>query len=325
VIIHSTFLDAERFTAMIDVIRAACVRGVRFDLLWGAEKDEETERRNAAAASEIARLVRDDRDLRGRFRVHMRTTGSHAKLILLDTTENGWVAAIGSCNWLSSPFQAVELSVVLRDQWVVADVAVALQRLVGRRGLSDDIATEMAITARDLRRGPSAGGDARVAVVVGDAHDRLIRTASSAAERRFVVGSNRLGSTARPGALLQGEFAAGRDGVKAIVLYTQTTGPLKNRHARALAEEAQVNGLTLTRTRKTPLHGKFVAWDDDDLIVTSLNWASASADPDFPWSEIGVYIHMSGIGAEALRCLEGIFPELAGERPIVDATLLRQS
>jgi cardiolipin synthase len=68
-----------------------------------------------------------------------------------------------------------------------------------------------------------------------------------------------------------------------------------------------------------------VAWDDDDLIVTSLNWASASADPDFPWSEIGVYIHMSGIGAEALRCLEGIFPELAGERPIVDATLLRQS
>jgi cardiolipin synthase len=319
VIIHSTFLDAERFALMIGTIRAACLRGVQFDLLWGAEKDEETEHRNAGAATEIARLVRDERDIRGRFRVHMRTTGSHAKLILLDTAEDGWIAGVGSCNWLSSPFQAVELSVILRDQRVVADVALAVQRLVGRRGLSDDIATEMAITARDLRRGPSTGGNAWLAVIVGDAHDQLIRTASSVAARRFVVGSNRLGSTARPGALMQGEVAAGRDGVQATVLYTQTTGPLRNRHARALAEEAQANGLTLTRTKRKPLHGKFMAWDDDDLVVTSLNWASASADPDFPWGEIGVHVHASGIAADALARLEEVFPELAGKGPLVSA------
>lgn len=320
VIIHSTFLDAQRFSVMGDLIRAACLRGVKFDLLWGAEKDEETERRNAAAASEIARLVREDKEIRGRFHVHMRTTGSHAKLILLDTAEDGWIAATGSCNWLSSPFQAVELSVVIRDQHAVADVAVALQRLVGRRGLADDIATEMAITARDLRRSSAMGGDARISIVVGDAHDRLIRAASSSAVRRFVVGSNRLGSTARPGALMQGEVAAGRNGVQARVLYTQTTGPLKNRHARALAEEAKTHGLTLTRTKKVPLHGKFVAWDDDDLIVTSLNWASASADPDFPWSEIGVHIHAPGIASTALACLEGIFPELAWDDAVVAPT-----
>ena len=320
VIIHSTFLDAQRFAVMSDLIRAACLRGVTFDLLWGAERDDETERRNAAAASEIARLVREDKDMRGRFHVHMRTTGSHAKLILLDTAEDGWIAGTGSCNWLSSPFQAVELSVVVRDQHAVADIAVALQRLVGRRGLADDIATEMAITARDLRRAPSGGGDARISIVVGDSHDRLIRAASSSAVRRFVVGSNRLGSTARPGALMQGEVAAGRDGVQATVLYTQTTGPLKNRHARALAEEAKAHGLTLTRTKKVPLHGKFVAWDDDDLIVTSLNWASASADPDFPWGEIGVHIHAAGIASTALVCLEGIFPELARDDDLVAAT-----
>lgn len=320
VIIHSTFLDAKRFEIMSDLIRTACLRGVRFDLLWGAEKDEETERRNGAAASEIAKLVREDKDMRGRFHVHMRTTGSHAKLILVDTSEDGWIAGVGSCNWLSSPFQAVELSVVLRDQHAVADIAVALQRLVGRRGLSDSIATEMAITARDLRRAPTAGGDARISVVVGDAHDRLIRTASSSAARRFVVGSNRLGSTARPGALMQGEVAAGRDGVQATVLYTQTTGPLKNRHARALAEEAQAHGLTLTKTKKVPLHGKFVAWDDDDLIVTSLNWASASADSDFPWSEIGVHVHRAGIASAALARLEGIFPELVKKEDLTDAT-----
>jgi cardiolipin synthase len=310
VIIHSTFLDSARFGELSDPIRAACVRGVTFDLLWGAEKDEETERRNATAASQIAKLVREDRDMRGRFRMHMRTTGSHAKLILVDTAEDGWIAGVGSCNWVSAPFQSIELTVVLRDQHAVADVAIAVQRLVGRRGLADDIATEMAITARDLRRGPASGGSARIAVVVGDHHDRLIRAASSAAQRKFVVGSNRLGSTARPGALMQGEVAGGRPGVAATVLYTQTTGPLKNRHARALAAEARQNGLTLTKTKKIPLHGKFVAWDEDDLVVTSLNWASSSADLDFPWGEIGVHVHATGIASNALARLEAIFPEL---------------
>lgn len=320
VIIHSTFLDEKRFADLSDSIRGACARGVTFDLFWGAEKDDETERRNASAAIQIANMIRADRDIRGRFRIHMQTTGSHAKLILLDTAHDGWIGAVGSCNWLSSPFNAVELTIVLRNQGVVADIAAALQRLIGRRGLADDIATEMAVVARDLRRRPEqGGGDARASVVIGDFHDRLIRTASSAASHKFVVGCHRLGSTARPGALMQGEVAAGRKGVEAIVLYTQPTGPLKRRHARALVDEARENGLTLAKTKKIPLHGKFVLWDDNDLIVTSLNWASASADPDFPWSEIGIHIHAEGIASQTLKRLEAIFPELTAGSPAVEA------
>ena len=167
--------------------------------------------------------------------------------------------------------------------------------------------------SRDLRRVSSPGGPARIAVAVGEAHDRLLRAASGAARRRIVIGSNRLGSTARPGALTPSEVAAGRSGVTATVLYTQASGPLKNRHARALAAEAAENGVRLTKTRKIPLHGKFVAWDDDDLVVTSLNWASASADPDFPLGEIGVHIQARGIAADALSRLGAIFPELGEE------------
>lgn len=310
VIIHSTFLDAARFSQLKPLIQAACVRGVTFDLLWGAEKDEETAARNGAAASQIAQIVREDRDIRGRFRIHMRTTGSHAKMILADTLNDGWIAGIGSCNWLSSPFQSVELSVLLRDQHVVADVASTLQRLTGRRGLADEIATEMAITARDMRRSPKKSGDARVSIVVGDVHDGILRTASGTAQKRFVIGSNRLGSTARPGALLQGEVAARRDGLRSIVLYTQPSGPLKNRHAQALEEEARANGVVLVKTKKIPLHGKFALWGDDHLVVTSLNWASASADPDFPWGEIGVHINAPSIASSSLSRLEAIFPML---------------
>lgn len=226
-------------------------------------------------------------------------------------TEQGWVASIGSCNWLSSPFNSVELSVVLRDPAVVADVAVALQRLVGRRGLSDNIATEMAMAARDLRGANSAYGSASVGIITGEMHDHILRSASGAANRLFCIGSNRLGSTARPGALMQSEAAAGRTGVTATILYTQPAGPLKNRHARALAAEAKSNGVRLIRTRKTTLHGKFVAWDDDDVVITSLNWASASADPDFPWGDIGVHIHMATAANVVVDRLRKIFPELA--------------
>ena len=309
-IIHSTFLDADRFAVLVDLIRSACSRGVSFDLLWGAEKDEETERRNAADAARIAALVRSARDLAGRFVTHVRTTGSHAKLILLDTPHDGWIAGVGSCNWLSSPFQSVELTVILRDQHAVADVMLALQQMVGRRGLADRIANELGLTARDLRRQPPNAGDATVRVVVGPTHERLIRTASGQARDRLVIGSHRLGSTARPGALMPGEVAAGRPGVKAVVLYTQTTGPIKNRHGRALREEAQVNGVVLAKTRKLPLHGKFIAWDQDDVVVTSLNWASASSDPDFPWGDIGVHVQGAGIASRVLARLDALFPEL---------------
>ncbi len=268
-----------------------------------------TSQSNAAQAAQIAALVRENPNLHRRFTVHMRTTGSHAKLIMADTPEDGWIAAIGSCNWLSSPFNAVELTAVLRNQHVVADVAVAIQNLVGRRGFADAVANEMGITARDLRRAAPASGDANVTVVVGDAHDRLIRAASGAAKTLFVVGSNMLGSTARPGAIMQGETAA-RQGLRPMVVYTKPTGPLKNRHTRALAEEAAQNGVSLIRTKKIPLHAKFVAWDADDLVVTSLNWASASADHDFPWGDIGVHIHAPNLAADVIARLRKILPEI---------------
>jgi cardiolipin synthase A/B len=319
-IIHSTFLNERRFEALIDDIRAACARGVTIDLLWGAERNEEAEERTAAAAAAIARIVREDPVLRGRFRVHMRTTGSHAKLLFLDT-EEGWIAAVGSCNWLWSPFHSVELSVVLRDNAVLADLAVALQRLVGRRGLADSVASEMALTARDLRRMPTGEGPARMGVIVGEAHDEAMRTASANATKMFFVGCHRLGSTARPGAIMQGEVAAARPGVTATILYTQPSGPIKNRHARVLRDEAAANGVNLVKIRKTPLHGKIVAWDDDDVIVTSLNWASASADPDFPWGDIGVHISAPGVAAATMAKLQRLFPELL-EETAADGTMV---
>ena len=114
---------------------------------------------------------------------------------------------------------------------------------------------------------------------------------------------------------MQGEVAAARSGMQAIVLYTQNSGPLKNRHGHALAEEAASQGVRLIKTKKTPLHGKVIVWDDDNVVVTSLNWASASANADFPWADIGVHIEAPPIGASTFSRLCGIFPELLDSQP----------
>lgn len=309
-ILHSTFLDLERFEALVGPIRDACRRGVRVDILWGDNDDidvEDKPRKTALVVPKIADLVRDDPELRGNVRFQMNTTGSHAKVVLLDTEYDGWMAVVGSCNWLSSPFNAVELSVILRDAHAVADVCRIVQLMTGRRGVADDLAHELAITASDLRREPERGGPDRVTLVVGTAHEGLMRRAAGTAKRRLTVGCHRLGSTARPGAILQGEAAAER-AVDVAVLYTFPAGPLKKRHARVLVEEAAANGVRLAPVGKIHLHGKFLVWDDDDVVVTSLNWTSSAVDHDAPWNDVGVHISSLGLADSVHRRLAAIYP-----------------
>lgn len=318
VIILSTFLDPEKFADLSDHFRTACRRGVKFDILWGAEYDETTEERNKKAAVQIAELVHRDPVMSSQVKVHLRSTGSHAKLLLANRDDGSWTAVVGSCNWLSAPFRAVEVSIVLRDHAVVADVLTTLQKLIGYRGIIDTsgLATELAITCRDLLRLPSAAAEngGEVGIVVGEAHDALIREASGQARRCFMVGSHKLGSVAQPGALMQGSVAAKQENLHATVLFTIPTGPIKRRHARELVKEAAKHGVHLIRLEKIPLHGKFVAWDDDNVIVTSMNWASASTDVNFPWSEVGLVIKQPGIASRLIRTMETTFEEI-GKRP----------
>ena len=109
---------------------------------------------------------------------------------------------------------------------------------------------------------------------------------------------------------MPGEVAAGRPGVTATILYTRTSGPLKNRHARELAGETIGNGGHLLMADRIPLHGKFVAWDRHDLVVASLNLASAATDPDLPCGDIGVHVRMAGVADAALAKLVQVFPQL---------------
>ena len=315
VVIHSTFIDFDDFKALLPEIQSACRRDVSIDVLWGAAHGEEAKERYAATAMQIANLVRGDPVLHRRVRVGLQSTGSHAKLLLLDTVDAEWIGVVSSCNWLKSPFRSVELSTVLRNPRIVARIAAAIQKMAGARGLADELANEMALLSRELAAQRGRAGTARVEVIIGASHDAMVRLASSDVQRRLIIGMHKLGSTARPGALLPAEAASGSSR-SVTVLYTQPSGPLKKRHARELEKEAAEHGVRLIRTGDIPLHGKFLLWDGDHVVTSSLNWGSASNDPDFPLGDIGVHIHAPGIGKSVYQRLVAIFPKLQDGMPL---------
>lgn len=309
IVLHSTFLRVGAFENLQSDFKFACRSGVQVDVLWGAEKDNRTLNKNSKAAREIMSRVRSDPDLNGRFRIHMRSTGSHAKLIVLNT-KHGWRAAVSTCNWLYSDFDNVEVSVVLRDPELVADVAVVLQHLAGQRRVANQVASDLALTARELRKLPSRGGLHRGALLLGPHHEGAIRAASHDADQEFIIATNRLGSTARPGAIMLAEYAAQR-GRRATVFYGRPSGPVDEDDADQLIRDAAAKGVRVVRAPNSPgLHGKFVAWDSNDLLVTSLNWGSAVGDENFPYGEVGVHLKAPGAADHVVGCLRTLLPTL---------------
>jgi hypothetical protein len=78
--------------------------GVGFTVFGEAERDEETEGWNADETVKPMKIVGNNPDTAGQFSIGMRTTGSHEKFMLANTKSVDRVAAVGSCNWLRSPF-----------------------------------------------------------------------------------------------------------------------------------------------------------------------------------------------------------------------------
>lgn len=313
VVIHSTFLDVEKFRLLSEIIRAACARRVKFDLLWGAEAEDPTTGRNASSALAISQEVEADPTLRGSVRMRMATTGSHAKIAMADQADGSWLAAVGSCNWLASPFQMVEASIILRHPLAVADVITVLQRTVGRRPLADGLANELAITANDLRRDPpEPAGNARVTVLVGGDHEALMRRASGEAADRLLICSHRIGANVRPAAILPAALAS-RRGAEVSLLYTQPSKPMTRQEARAIGIEAADDGVRLVHASKTPAHGKVLLWTPDNLAATSHNWGSASTDHTFPYAEVGIHVCAPGLASVILEKFETIYPKLWDE------------
>ncbi|WP_233342953.1 phospholipase D-like domain-containing protein [Burkholderia cepacia] len=313
VVIHSTFVDPVRFRARLPLIESAAKRGVRIDILWGKSDESDGSNATADAVAQCRAMLLND-VVRERVRIHGVSTGSHAKILIADTGAGNLVAVVGSCNWLSSGFQSFEVSAILRDPKIVADVAGALSSMAaGSNGRWTPMTRELASLAASIKKldRPLSGLSCRATLVLGSEHVNYVRDARDEATTRIVVASNRFGPNAENLVLRPARTALSKHGVDVSLYYAKATGVDRGASVVSLEQEAQRSGMRIRQVLEPTLHAKFLAWDEDNVVITSQNWLSADPPEDQPYSEIGVFLSCKGIARELIgrvtATFEGIY------------------
>lgn len=81
------------------------------------------------------------------------------------------------------------------------------------------------------------------------------------------------------------------------IFYGRTSGGLSSEDAAALVRDDSGTGVNVQPIFDPRLHAKVLAWDNDNLVISSQNWLSADPPPDKPLSEIGLFIHSKNVGS----------------------------
>lgn len=229
--------------------------------------------------------------LDGAIEVHTLSTRSHAKVLIADDGAGTYTATVGSCNWLYSGFESYELSVRLRDPRLVGDVLYETAELARPTdGQLPDLTARLAQKARELHGKPALSGGARVRILAGDEHDECILEARDHAQHHITVLSHRLGVTAKPAIIIPVSKAVELRHVKAELYYGQPSGPVEQVDAARASWTFKEKGVELIAVHRPRVHAKALLWDDDCVVVTSLNWLSADPPASQPLQELGVSI-----------------------------------
>ncbi len=120
-----------------------------------------------------------------------------------------------------------------------------------------------------------------------------------------MAGGDRLGVAAEARTIIP-MMAAAKRSVEGIICYSKPSGPVSRQDAAELEAVARSAGIRLVQIQDRELHGKFLLWDDDHLVITSLNWSSADTRSDMPQGEIGLYIKSPNVASNfRKRLIEG--------------------
>ncbi|MGR7995817.1 hypothetical protein [Xanthobacter sp. ZOL 2024] len=286
-------------------------RGVQCHLFCGTSLDEGA--RNAVAMQELNTRLSTVRSARGIVLAQRDSVGSHAKIVAADDGHGGAVALLGSCNWLSSPFSAVEVSAELRENQAAAIALDLLRSIVAGLASARRSVEILQFMASDLRRSRTdmtPGGQAtkcpqaELTVLYADDHERVLRTAAHEATESFVCCTNKVGAPMVP-ALFNPAEVAGRRISDVRVYFSRYTGPTKRRHVVAHRERLH-DLVDLLAVRDPQLHAKFLAWDKDHIVISSMNWGSQSGLPDNRLDEIGLYLRGPDLATSLLEKFESI-------------------
>ncbi|MFC2255007.1 phospholipase D-like domain-containing protein [Labrys portucalensis] len=304
IIIHSTFINEHAFTFLPDLLLAAA-NGVRIDVFWGQDEDRNKQATSRAEAEKLKRAVAE-KSRSDAIIIHMFSTGSHSKIVVSDDGRGGWFAAIGSCNWLGSPFESFEVSVKVRDPDFCGRIVRHLATMsMGREGIWHDLSTDITILGRRIEQAPrTSERKVPMKLLLAPDHAVLAIEASVKAKRRLFVTSHRIGVAGQPMVIMPAVAAARDNGITADLYFGKGTETLTATAAGALTLDLRSTGVRLRPVYVPRLHAKLLAWDDDALAITSQNWLSADPSDSSPLRELGLFINSPRIADQLIRSFQ---------------------
>lgn len=309
-IIHSTFigewqiLHKDGYSHCFLEIREALKRGVKVYILWGksnAEEEEDGYEKSNNEDKKIERMLKDfntscreDNIFNSINYNDFRRTDSHAKFVITNHSERGLCAMVGSCNFLYTKYDRFEASIIVYDDLftkslleVAADICSgknfynSLQRTELRRISSKIKIKKNKVDIVDSEK-------IEIKLVLKSQHSSYIDLAAQAKKRIYITSDYINTSPIRPifDALRKSE-------ARKYYYYNKKSPYVEYLEIKEMQEDLKLSdSLATLGSHDSKSHAKVLAWDNNDLLITSLNWLSASAPDNSQdaYHEMGIYV-----------------------------------
>lgn len=300
-IIHSTFINPDLIEPILEPLIAAARRSVQIDILWGQcepeKEDKISEYKRTLESIERFQTYIDSQGLSTQLKFHREPTNSHSKFLISDRKNGEWHTTFGSCNWLSSGFNRIEASIRVIDlqiSSIALSIASTLAR--GQRGLANHLSRDLAVQSAKLsllpklQQGKTLADPVSVKLLTAPEHHTIAKCASDEAKLEIFVCSHRV-SYAGDRPIFTPLKAAIREipSIKIRIAFGRSSGEMKNQDAKMLKDSLEALGFNVIKADDPQIHAKFITWDENNLVVTSLNWLSSSSKGDY-LGELGLHV-----------------------------------
>jgi hypothetical protein len=129
-------------------------------------------------------------------------------------------------------------------------------------------------------------GTHSIAIVRDREHLAAIREARDVAKSRIFAACDLLGPAGETSVFVPARAAA-KDGINITLIHNSLARSLPVEERDRAAAALSALGINLLSAKH--VHGKFMIWDDEALLITSFNWLATTPDPWKPrGAEIGV-------------------------------------
>jgi phosphatidylserine/phosphatidylglycerophosphate/cardiolipin synthase-like enzyme len=302
-------LSADTLKKLLPDFERTAKRKIRIELLWGLNVDPEAKGPVKKISDTTAVLNELAAGAKGRVRLSPNSSGSHAKVIVYDDKETGdWTTVVGSCNFLSSDFDWMEVSLRTRSSLFASKV---LSRLLSSQlpavGNWSGTARRLNAIWSQLKhqvRTRQNVGQYSISLITDSDHYACVTLARDHAKKDIEITCDLFGLSAETSVLVPMETAAAR-GIAVRLEYTRPSKFLLEEGQEPSPPEIEKRGIKIERV--TDVHAKYLGWDDDNLVISSFNWMATAIDGRrYRGAEIGALIEGPGIRKILALKLQGL-------------------